>query len=517
MTTNISCRIRVGIAILLAIFALPLMPGHGDTVTLKNGTKLEGKITFEAADFIKLQTSRSGSIKETKLIKRSDIQSISKVSPDVVAMEKLKSSLPTPSLMTSSNYESLIKSGPESFLRAFPNSLLTGEAKKILKELNTEKALVDRGGVKLEGEWISVTKRQNFKTLINSRIRIYTMKKKATQRNYTSALRDLQIIEEQYIGTPAYPEAVKVAVAILPSYGQLLTRQLKDVEFLNKKRETNIKLLPPENQARTEAAYKKEQDRFKALADQEKKTGIKWRSVNSRNKDSITPMIDTIRKEIDRLQTVDTAKLEEQAKQLVRVDNLIHENKLKEAQELLLESGGKITSSGKKKTTSRSKRLKTKSSYSAALSKKIAFKIDALEEAAKNATLSDKAKKVAASITQAAARLTEGDGKNEDVKEGEKPKKESAEAALEAAMAARKKAADANKQNTGAHAAAKSTKKPKSTKKKTKPKKSSTASASSGGGLPFQVYLFGFVAIMAIVIVVMKKMGIGGSKEGGEG
>jgi len=456
MTTTKSRRIRMGLAAFLAAMLLPLPSGYGDTVTLKDGSKLEGKITLEADDFIKIELSRSGSIKETKLLKRSDIQTIAKTQPDVQDLEKIKQNLPTRSLMTSSDYQNLISSGPDAFLKTHPDSLLTGEVKKLLEELKAEKAKVDRGEIKLEGEWISAEKRQNFPTLVNSQIRLYAMKQKAAQHNQTGALRDLQVIEEQFVGTPAYPEAIKIGISILPTYGQLLTRQLKDVEYLNTTREADIKLLPPESQARTQAAYEKEQANFKALAEQEKNSGIKWRSVNRRNQESITPMIETVRQELDRLKKIDTDKLAEQAAQLVKVDDLINENKIKEAKELLAASGGDI-GSGSRKSSSRSKGSNTKSSYSANLAKKIDSKIKATEEAARNATASAKAKEVAAAITQTAAKMADDKEKTEG-KEGEKTDKESAENALDAAIAARQKAAEARNQDAEKKTVAKSSK-----------------------------------------------------------
>lgn len=510
MTTKNSCQIRVGIAILLAALALPLLSSYGDTVTLKSGKKLEGIITLDAADFIKIELSRSGSIKETKLVKKSDIASIVKTKPDTLALAKIKESLPTPSLMTSSSYQNLIKSGPEAFLKAYPDSLHKDEVSKILAELEAEKAKVDRGAVKLEGEWIDAERRQNFKSLVKSKIRVFTMKQKAQQANYTNALRDLQIIEDQFVGTPAYPEAIKIALSILPTYGQLLTRQLKDVEFLNKKRQADIDLLPPTSRAQTEAAYKKEQDTFKALAEQEKKTGIKWRSVNRRNKDSISPMIDTIRQELDRLSKIDTAKLEVEAQQLVKVDELINENKLKEAKELLLESGAKVNASKSSRTRSKT----TKSSYSNDLSNKIAAKIQASEDAALNAATNAKAKKDAAAITQSSVKMADKDKSADEKKKDEVKEDDSAADALAAAMAARKKVADAKKEEADAKEAAKASTRPKSTKKKTTPKKRPSSSASSGGGLSFQTLLIGFAIVMGIVIVVLKKLGIGGGAGG---
>lgn len=512
MTPQKSRRLLTDLALLVAIIALPLLPAYSDTITLKNGNKLEGKITLEAADFLKIELARSGSIKETKLVKRADIATIAKTNPDELALADIKKSLPTRSMMTSSSYQSLIQTGPEAFLTAYPDSLHKPEVTKILGELNAEKAKVDRGAIKLEGEWIDAEKRRNFKTLINSRIRLYSMKQKAASRAHTSALRDFQIIEDQFVGTPAYPKAVKIALSILPTYGQLLTRQLKDAEFLNKKREADIKLLPPENQARTQAAYKKEQDRFKALAEQEKKTGVKWRSVNRRNKDSITPMIDTVRKEIDELGKIDTVKLAAQAKLLIKVDELINENKLKEAEEKLIEAGGKASS--KKRKSSGKKGRKAKSTYSDDLSKKIAYKIQVAETAAENATISAKAKKVAASISQGASKMT---GKSESAadKDAAQATNQAAADAMDAAMAAREKASEAKTAEAEAKTAVK---KPKSTKKKKKKKSSSkVASDSGGGGINFQFLLIGFVVVMGIVIVVLKKMGIGGGKADGGG
>lgn len=504
MTTHTSRQfrlnqIRTGLAILTAIFSYSMLPGYSDTVVLKDGSKIEGKITLEASDFIKIQLDRSGSIKETKMLKRSDIASITKTKPDELALQKIKKSLPTRSLMTSSSYKSLIQVGSEAFLKAYPDSLHKTEVKKILKELNAEKAKVDRGSIKLEGKWISAKERQAFRTLIDSRIRIYTMREKAKRRNFIGTLRDFQIIEEQFIGTPAYPEAVKIARTILPQYGKALSRQFKDADYLNKKREADIKLLPPEKQAVTQAAYKKEQERFKALAEREKKTGIKWHSVNSRNRDSLSPMIDVIRKEIKYVEKIDIAKLAVQADNLIQIDKLISENKLKEAWEQLNEVAGN-TSSGNRGSSR--KGGKKRGNYSDNLAKKISFKQEEVKIAAQNASASDKAKAVAAAIKQTAGKLADKVNAKDD-----KSDEQSAEDAMDAALEARSKAAKANKPADKNNSASN---RPKSTKKKKGKSTPPPVVEEEGGGINLRMIGLIFVGIMGIVIVVIKKMGIGG-------
>lgn len=130
-------------------------PASADTIKLKSGETLEGRITFEAADSIKLEVQLSASIKETKTILKTDILEMTRTSPEELAFGEVKKKLPTPSLLKPSDYQSLIEAGPTAFLRTYPASKHKSEVEKILKELEDEKDKVERGFVKLEGEWIT--------------------------------------------------------------------------------------------------------------------------------------------------------------------------------------------------------------------------------------------------------------------------------------------------------------------------------------------------------------------------
>ena len=68
---------------------------YADTITLKDGTKLEGKILEENPSTIKIEYNVTKSIKDIKSISRSEIKEITKVSEDEIAFDSIKSLLPT--------------------------------------------------------------------------------------------------------------------------------------------------------------------------------------------------------------------------------------------------------------------------------------------------------------------------------------------------------------------------------------------------------------------------------------
>ena len=76
-----------------------------DTIKLKDGTVLEGKVIKETPDSIDFEYNFTKSIKETKTIKRSDIKVIDKEEADEIALEEIKKLLPTASLLSTDDYD----------------------------------------------------------------------------------------------------------------------------------------------------------------------------------------------------------------------------------------------------------------------------------------------------------------------------------------------------------------------------------------------------------------------------
>ena len=69
-----------------------------DSIKLKNGTVLEGKIVEETTDSITIEYKVTKSINDIKTVKRSDVLEIQKEPEDEKAFKKLNGILPTDDL-----------------------------------------------------------------------------------------------------------------------------------------------------------------------------------------------------------------------------------------------------------------------------------------------------------------------------------------------------------------------------------------------------------------------------------
>ena len=513
------------IAQLCSIFLVALVavvgatvPTFADTVTLKSGEKIEGKIVAQGSDMVKIEVQISGSIKETKTFGMADVANIEKTAPDKVAFAAIKANIPTPDLMSSADYDDMIRAGARRFLTTFPESEHVAEVTKIIEQLEDEKERVQLGAIKLDGEWVSREDRQLYRFAVEARIRHRRMQQKMANKDILGALREFETIEERYQDTPAHSASLADALTLLPGWIQNLQRQLGNVEFLNKRDEEAAANLKPDELAQINQAKAAEKARYAQTLQAEKDQGILWTSVNFRSSDSLQSSIALARAQYERLSDIDAAALKLQSETLHEANRLIGENKLSAARGKIAEASG--VSSSKKSKRSKSKDGTTATRYSQWLLGQISAKEKALEEAAKVA-----AAKVTAAKANGTAEVVptedgekadgEGDPEMADKKDGEsaedaKPKTRAEIIAAQRARNEAKKAAAESEKD----------KKPKKPKRPT-PQESDESEedeaeeVSSGGGLNPMFIIWGIAGLLIITIVVLKVMGIGGAKGGG--
>ena len=138
------------------LFILLITPHvYADTIKLKDGTTLEGKILEENPSTIKIEYNVTKSIKDIKSISRSEIKEITKVSEDEIAFNAIKSLLPTEDLLSTDDYDKILADKPAKFLTLFPSSTHKDSVQKIIDEIKKEKAVIESGGIKLNGKWIT--------------------------------------------------------------------------------------------------------------------------------------------------------------------------------------------------------------------------------------------------------------------------------------------------------------------------------------------------------------------------
>ncbi len=512
---------------------LVVSPLAADDIKLKSGETLTGRITYEADDIVKIEIPVSASIKETKVIARADIESITKEAPDDVAFNQLQSLVPTGSMISVDSYRRMLETGPDAFLRNFPASAHKAKVEEIRATLAEELDKVERGFLKVEGEWYSPQDKVSFGELIDSRIRFVRMEGFAKGNNlasYIAAMKEYEFIEENYLGSPAFPKAVELAKQVVPNLGRQLQTLAANVDFQTAEYQRALASSTPDAQAKLIAARERED---KAIADSvaaDKKAGVKWVQLNPRNKQAIEEYLKLASAELARIREYNTTTLAAQAEQLVEVDRLIAENKIDEAKAKLAAATATpgqpsdSKSKSKSKSPSKSKGGGKPGSYIAALGAKIDKKVAQAQE-------EEKARKAAAASEALTANLKQPDSKpdaapsSEEEEEDPEEKPDSEEAAPKeaeidefAALSSKKSSA---KEDSKASDAKKSKSKSKS-KSKAKdesdeeeddaPARRPAPVVEEEGGFPF--WLIGaIVSVLAIVgVVAMKFLGVGGKK-----
>lgn len=496
--------------------------GHdalADVVKMKSGESYEGKILYEADDIVRIEVQISESIKETKILSTADIASIDKTPEDQIAFEKIKAMIPTPSLQSTEQYKGMLATGPEMFLTKFPASQYKEEVEKIKATLEEELDKVERGNIKLNEVWLTPQDQQEFQTRIQSEIALLKMKSAKDIGNYNGmigAMREFEVIQENYYGTPAFPEAIKEARNIIPILGGQLQGMLRDVEYRNAEWEKNKAILQDEERARVEAAREKEEATFQQGLELDKKAGIKWVRLNPRSKSSIEGYLTLAKSELEDLKAYNVEALEEQSKYLVEADELIAkkqfllaEAKIKNA---LAVEGTKVTT----KKSSKSRKSFGKESYVAVLQAKLKERMAAEAAAEKALQEAKEAEALTREMQQSGEKKildvsTQKEGEGEEKMAEEKKEEEVTSFAALAQADTKKKEEEEEKKE--------STSKKKSSSKSVRDEddeeeeRSRPPVADDGGGFPFKLLVPIITVLLIVAVVLMKVLGIGAKKE----
>lgn len=481
---------------------------QADEIKLKNGETLNGRITYEADDIVKIEVAISASIKETKILARDQIETIVKDAPDNVEFAKIQKLVPTPSMMSASAYKSAITVGPDAFLSAFPESQHVPKVKEIKATLAEELDKVERGFIKIEEDWISPQEKQQFEALTNSRIHLLKMRALANSGSYNgiiNAMREYEKIEGDYYGSPALPKGTEIALTVIPQLGRQLTTMQRDLDYRNAEFERTKAQMTADGQAQVEAARQREEATHQANLERERKAGIKWVSLNPRSASSLENYLKLASTELTRIKGYDIPALTEQAEKLVEADKLIAEGNFQRAK-LKIDDASAISG---KKAGSKSSKSKKSGSYLANLRNKVTTGIAAVSAREKAAAEAAKSESLTANLKkEGSPKLSNPDDESE---EGEAPGDEEkpAKVNFDALAQVDKKPAEEEKKPSS-----KSKKKPaKDDDDDDEKEKDRERSSSGGGGIPVMRIIQILTVLLLISVVAFKVLGIGGKKE----
>jgi hypothetical protein len=123
---------RIQPAVFCLVVLVMLMTGAiADTITLKSGENLEGKITKETDKDITVEVKISAGITDERVVPRSDIVNVEKASPDVLAYRAIAGYHLGVDSLALAQYDAPIEA-LRAFVRQYPNSTRLISVKTVL-------------------------------------------------------------------------------------------------------------------------------------------------------------------------------------------------------------------------------------------------------------------------------------------------------------------------------------------------------------------------------------------------
>jgi hypothetical protein len=224
---------------LLMAFALATVCVRADTVTLTDGTALEGDITAEDDSSVSIYLEFSGgTITETRRLNKTDIAGITRLTPEQRATwqakrdyEEIEKYQLNPSVSYRFDYyDRIVRDVFHKFLANHPDSAYTSNVTARIAQWEAERDRVATGRMKFHGQWLPVAEGARLAERERGQQLLQQSRRLISQGRLETALRQLEIV----LSMSAQPDLVSQARTLLASAFQQtiasLDRQRQQLE-----------------------------------------------------------------------------------------------------------------------------------------------------------------------------------------------------------------------------------------------------------------------------------------------
>ena len=273
-----------------------------DIIVLTNGEKIEGCVLREEGENYVLEVKVSGTIKDEKIVAKSDVKFIEKETDDQKAFKKIVDLVPTPELLNVEGYGARIEI-VQVFVEKYPTSVSAPKAKKMLDTLNEELEIIRLGGIKFGDELVAAEIYNSNAYEFDSMIAGKAIDEAISRRDFLRALRLFTEYEKTFSDAAGRADVAARISQVLTAYGAKIDEALASFDSRMKKREAGLASMAVDNRATTEGAIADEIDRLEARFQQEKEEKATWITPDANHKGSLEQARSQVDREVGRLES----------------------------------------------------------------------------------------------------------------------------------------------------------------------------------------------------------------------
>jgi hypothetical protein len=305
-----------------------------DTIILKSGEKLEGKVVGETPTELTVEVKISAGITDLTKIAKNTVAKIEKEQLDEVAWQPLKNIKLGANSLPSAQYDVVMRP-LQNFVGDFPTSSHKAEAETIIASFAEEKKRVDAGEVRMGQKWLSKAEVEKERYQINATLAYQYMRGQVTAGDLVGALNSFEQIEKNFNGARIYPDAVDTAKSTLAGLKTVVDRAQQTYKLQQAEFETGVTNAVEPQKSELIAARQREIAQGEAAVAAADRAGLKWPPLMLRSEKTISVLAEKIPAETERLAGMEVAKMRESIKVAEAAKKQIADKKVEPAEESL--------------------------------------------------------------------------------------------------------------------------------------------------------------------------------------
>jgi len=318
------------------LLALPLAGAFADTIKLKSGETVQGKIVKSDSASVTVEVQFSPTITDERQIARTDIAGMSMDAPDEVAFAKIRDITEPATALDSKPYQALLDGQLKPFLKKFSYSPRATDVKAKIAEFEADVVRLNNGEVKVSGNWYDKAAATAEKYQIEAAAALAEMQAQIAAANFPGAMNAFDKLQ-RYQNSTSYADAIAPARKALARLQQQLDFAISNLAATKAQRQAAIDRTPAEQRADIQRAFDAEQARATVIAAAAQKNGERFFTMFAFDEQGLKSMQQAAQQLATQLQTVNTDKLTSGAKLVQTASNELASNEVAAAESTLTE------------------------------------------------------------------------------------------------------------------------------------------------------------------------------------
>ena len=281
-----------------------------------------------------IEVQSTPTIREEKTYPRADVAKFQRSTQDDLAFEEITRTPLPPTADSQDVFDAQLGKAVRKFIEDYPYSKHVGAARKLAADIDAERARIQGGEVKIDGEWIAASEWQSDNGELAARLLLSKMKQ---EKDPIEVLRSFAVIEKTRNTTSSYPEAIRLAIAQIDSLRTQIPKMRTDLDLRQQQQEQGLALASEDRRILLQQGIEQERASNQAAIEAARASGSKWPPLVA-DKKALEDLERVADAERTRLAALDTGGMDDAIAATREAEAQIAAGELEQARESLAKS-----------------------------------------------------------------------------------------------------------------------------------------------------------------------------------